>query len=115
MNIEVIQSQFQAVVSKFVSDRDKAVANINKLIQSDGDTVDELIKQMEALTLAKMNIANTQEEVGKIIQSYQAAQKKASEERVPQGNVDPNSVSQNVQKIVGGEGVPNSIDNKTEE
>ena len=115
MNIEVLQSQFQAVISKFVLDRDKAVSNINKLIHSDGDNVDELVKQMELLTMAKMNIANTQEEIGRLVQSYQAAQKKATEKKVPQGNVDSNSVSQNVQTIVGGEGVPNSSDNKTGE
>lgn len=71
MNIEVLQSQFQAVISTFVLERDRAVANINRLLSVEGDNTDEIIEEMRKLTLAKMNIANTQEEVGKLIQQYQ--------------------------------------------
>jgi len=74
MNLEVTKSTFQALASKFVLDRDSAIANINKLLYSEGDSINDLAVQMNKLTIAKLNIANTQEELNKAVNLQMAQQ-----------------------------------------
>ena len=76
MNLEVTKSTFQALASKFVLDRDSAIANINKLLYSEGDNIDELYDQMSKLTISKINIANTQEELNRVVRLHDLSQEK---------------------------------------
>lgn len=80
MNIETIKSEFQAIASRFAADRDAAVANINKLIFSGGDNIDALVEQMGKLTISKLNIANTQDELNKVIASIVKDQEQVQKE-----------------------------------
>jgi len=91
MNVEIIKSTFQAIVSQFVAERDATVANINQLLYSKGDNVEALTELMSKLTLAKMNIANTQEELNKamtlIALEKQTPKDNGSQEpEIPSGN-----------------------------
>ena len=67
MKQENLQSIFQAVVSTFVAERDMAVSKMNRALNENNPNAEEVvIEQMRLLTIAKMNIANTQEEVANI-------------------------------------------------
>lgn len=66
LNVDFIQSQFQAVVAVFIKERDQSIANINKLLYSDEPNVKKITKEIRKLTEAKMNIANTQEELRRV-------------------------------------------------
>ena len=66
-NLDYIQSQFQAVASVFVKERDEAVANLNKLLYSEQLNVKKITKEIRKLTEAKMNLVNTEQELSKVI------------------------------------------------
>ena len=74
MEIDNIQIMFQSVVSQFVADRDLAVSKINRALTDGSENAEEIIaSQMRELTLAKLNIVNTQEELKMIQNQYIAA------------------------------------------
>ncbi len=59
-----LQALFQSVINTFVAERDVAISKINRAINESSKEAEEIvIEQMRNLTIAKMNIANTQEEV----------------------------------------------------
>ena len=94
MKQENLQALFQAVVNTFVSERDIAISKMNRAINENDPNAEEIvIEQMRNLTIAKMNIANTQEEVAIIqrkIQEQSLKQKEekesSNEEGAPSGN-----------------------------
>ena len=71
-NIEVVRSTFQAVISKFIADRDNAVAKINRVLNTEGneDVEKILIKQMKKLSKAKINIWGTEQELNNILNRF---------------------------------------------
>ena len=74
MSMERIKVVFQSVVSQFVSERDLAISKINRALTDGGENVEEIIiEQTRNLTLAKLNIANTQEQLDMINNQYNQA------------------------------------------
>ena len=92
MEIDKIQIMFQSVVSQFVADRDLAVSKINRSLSDGSENAEEIIiSQMRELTLAKLNIVNTQEELKMIQNKYMAAMESkqaAAEKASPNDSID---------------------------
>ena len=81
MKQDIIQALFQAVVNTFVAERDMAISKINRaIIENTPDAEEVIIEQMRLLTIAKMNIANTQEEVATIHRKIQEESLRKEEE-----------------------------------
>lgn len=86
-----LQALFQSVINTFVAERDVAISKINRAINESSKEAEEIvIEQMRNLTIAKMNIANTQEEVS-IIQRNLKEQSLKKQESVGTKKTEDNS------------------------
>ncbi len=93
MKQENLQALFQAVVNTFVAERDIAISKMNRAINEGSPDAEEIVlEQMRNLTIAKMNIANTQEEVA-IIQ--RKLQEQSLKQKEPEDKFDENAPSGN--------------------